>query len=91
MISECICCTLTRQIASRGLCSACRSRCAKYGSLKSWGRNKADRRDEYAGLRQLGWSLEYAAWSTGISRRTGFRYEAELEAAGLAPWRAAAA
>lgn len=90
MTTECICCGLTREIEARGLCSACRGRTSKYGTLRSWGQVKTDRRSEYAGLRLAGWSLEYAAWSAGVSARTGFRYEAELAAAGQAPWRSAA-
>lgn len=86
MKAECSCCGLVGEIETRGLCGACRKRCRRYGTLRAWGQVKADRRREYAAVRALGWSLEYAAWSAGVSVRTAWRYEAELRDARSAGW-----
>lgn len=83
MTGTCASCRQDREITTRGLCDACRSRCRRDHTISGWGEAKAARLEIYASLRTAGWSVGWAAWEIGVSERTGWRYEAELRS--LAP------
>ena len=78
MTDTCASCRRDREIATRGLCHACRSRCRRDHTLTEWGQVRADRAGEYAAWRRAGASVASAAVYAGVSERTGWRYEAEL-------------
>ncbi len=89
MTSPCASCHRDREIATRGLCNACRSRCRRDHTIGEWGETRADRAAEYAAWRRAGASVASAAVYAGVSVRTGYRYEAALAGA-LKPERTAA-
>lgn len=96
-VGECARCERERPLYSRGLCCICRRRCRADGTLADYGYVKADKIAEYALVRSR-WvrgpdgelrhpTIPEAAAAAGVNCRTGQRYEAELDAAGQAPWR----
>jgi hypothetical protein len=80
MRPECVSCGEIRPLCCRSLCGGCRGRHRRDGTIGDWGWVKADRVREYASLRRLGDSVPVAAVRTGVSVRTGWRYEAQLSA-----------
>jgi hypothetical protein len=85
-VSECARCGQARPLVYRGLCAACRNRCLRDGTLAGYGYVKADRMADYAALRRRGEGTGAAGARIGVSARTAQRYEAQLLAAGQAPW-----
>jgi hypothetical protein len=75
---ECASCLRPRQIATRGLCDCCRSRCRRDHTIGRWGEVKAARVEIYAALRAAGWSVAWSAWEVGVSVRTAWRYESGI-------------
>jgi hypothetical protein len=82
MSAPCASCRRDREIATRGLCDACRSRCRRDHTIGEWGQVRADRAAEFGAWRRAGASVGSAAVYAGVSERTGQRYEAELQKAG---------
>ena len=87
-VAECARCGAARPMTGRGLCSDCRKLCTADGALEDYPCAKADKMADYALHRSRGLSIGAAARVAGVGGRTGTRYEAELHAAGRAPWRA---
>jgi hypothetical protein len=93
-LAGCALCERLRPIVSRGLCGNCRRLCHDDGTLTEFGWTKTERITEFAkarGIRRPDGTyppVGAAAAAAGVSERTGQRYENELAAAGLAPWRA---
>jgi hypothetical protein len=88
---ECARCGNVRVLRQRGLCQPCVRSATRDGSIDGYGWTRADRLAEYAGYRARGLNIREAAERTGVSRRVGDRYEADLAASGRAPWRTAGA
>ena len=96
-VGECARCERERPLHGRGLCCTCRAQARRDGTLEDYGYVKADRIADYAATR-ASWvrgggglrhpTIPEASRAAGVGGRTGQRYEAELDAAGLAPWRA---
>jgi hypothetical protein len=78
----CASCQLLRVHAGRGLCDSCRTWHRRNGTLAHYGYPKPARFQDYTWLRiQRGLTVAQAAASTGVSERTGWRYERQLRAA----------
>ena len=90
-VAECASCGNVRVLRQRGLCQPCVRSATLDGTIEDYGWTRADRLAEYAALRNAGLTIRQAAERTGVSRRGGDRYEADLAAAGRAPWRSAGA
>jgi hypothetical protein len=86
-VTECASCGLERPVHCRGLCRPCQLRHQEDGTAGQFGYVKADRLEDYAWLRASGELLPVAAARLGVTARTAWRYEAQLAAAGQAPWR----
>ena len=76
-IAECARCGRIRLLLGRGLCAGCRGTCSRNGTLTQYGYAKADRKADYARHRAHGLTIREAAERTGITERSGQRYEAE--------------
>lgn len=74
-VAGCARCGRARVLLGRGLCGACRSKCSRDGTLTDYGYTKADRAAEYAQHRAAGLSIREAAERTGVTYRSGQRYE----------------
>jgi hypothetical protein len=89
MTDTCASCRQDREIATRGLCDACRARCRRDHTIGEWGQTRDGRAAEFAAWRRAGASVASAAVYAGVSERTGYRYEAGLRTAAT-PARSAA-
>lgn len=87
ILAECGSCERVRPLECRGLCHTCREGRRRDGTIGGFGYVKADRVADFARLRMAGAAVAGAAGRVGVSERTGWRYEAELAAAGRALWR----
>jgi hypothetical protein len=87
---RCGLCERNRPLVGRDLCSYCHRLCRYDGALDEYGYTKDDALADYILLRSAGVSIaECARRMAGVvTLRTLQRYEAELAAAGRAPWRA---
>jgi hypothetical protein len=83
-------CGRDRALYGRRLCQSCRYLCQLDGTLDDYGYPKGARLADWAALRRGGLLIPDATarMAEVCSPRTCLRYEAELAAAGLAPWRA---
>jgi len=66
-------------LKARGLCSPCHRRESDAGTLGDWGWTLAERIEEFSRHRASGMSVGTAATLTGVSGRTGSRYERRLK------------
>ncbi len=85
---ECAACGKVRMLRQRSLCRTCARTATLDGTLEGYGWTREERLTEYGGYRAGGLNIRQASARLGVDRRTGDRYEAELAAAGKAPWRA---
>lgn len=74
-VAECACCGQNKMIKRRGLCPGCTDRHDRRGTITEWGRSRADRIEEFRGWREAGRNVRDASMMTGVSERTGHRYE----------------
>ena len=81
VLSECARCGRTRPLWARGMCSPCNLVTHRDGTYTGYERARDGRLADYAERRATGDSIAEAAKRTGVSTRTGERYEAELRLA----------
>lgn len=73
-VAECARCGRLRKIRGRGLCNGCIGSTRKNGTITEYGWTAGDRLEEYARHRKS-MSIAEAAAATGVTRRSGDRYE----------------